>query len=476
MAMLYLIPLAFLLQTWTVCDAQNVKVEPFVSGFVGQPATLRCQIVDPDRTLQITQVTWMKDPTTSKINLAVYNPDYGTNYPTDTGGRIHFRHVTDGDATLIIDRLEMADDGIYSCEFATYPDGNQDATTNLTVLAKPVNIGKAIPVKAGHTEVPVAMCASVAGKPPASITWSEGSGNVSETTIKHNNGTFTVKSDYMLIPSGENNGERLTCVINQKALERPQTIPITLSVQYLPIVIIEGYDENWYRGREHASLTCSAKANPQASNYKWLMNGEPLPSNVQVDGHQLTVKGVDYSVNGTFTCQATNNMGTGRAKLDIVVRDKQLPQPSNVGAIVGSVIGILALLAIIGLVVFFLRKRQSGEAGSYETKTRVFGARNGAPQPDYTYRPDSDSEKGPSATVTTGSTIVGQHTAEGEKLLTSEAQDYENGKGEDYDEDLGSSKGPALTLPDHRRDEMQMEDDMESQRDGSIISKRAVYV
>ncbi|XP_048476492.1 nectin-2-like isoform X2 [Rhincodon typus] len=363
MATLHLIPLALLLQMWTVCDAQNVKVEPFVYGFVGQQATLRCQIVDPDSTLQITQVTWMKDPTTSKINLAVYNPDYGINYPTDTGGRIRFRQVNNRDATLIIDRLEMADDGIYSCEFATYPDGNQDATTNLTILAKPVNIGKAIPAKAGHTEVPVAMCVSLAGKPPASITWSEGSGNISETVIAHGNGTFTVKSEYMLIPSGENNGEQLTCVIRQKALEQPQTIPIILSVQYAPIVIIEGYDENWYQGREHASLTCTAKANPQASNYKWLMNGQRLPSTVQVDGHQLTVKDVDYSVNGTFTCEATNNLGTGRAKMDIVVRETPMESGSTTGAIVGGIIAAIVILTVlVTAVLIFKRQRKNTDA------------------------------------------------------------------------------------------------------------------
>ncbi|XP_060708709.1 nectin-1-like isoform X1 [Hemiscyllium ocellatum] len=483
MATLYLIPFVLLLQTWSVCDAQNVKVEPFIYGYVGNQAVLRCQFVDPDNSLQVTQITWMKNPTTTKVNLAVYNPDFGVNYPTDTGGRIHFRQVTNMDATLIIDRLEMEDDGIYSCEFATYPDGNQDATTNLTILAKPENSGKTILVQAGHAEVPVARCVSANGKPPATISWSGGSeGNVSETITKNSDGTFTVTSEYLMIPTGDNNGEKLTCVVMQQALDRPVTIPIELSVQYAPIVSIEGYDENWYLNREHASLTCSAKANPQALTYKWLLNGEPLPSSIHVDGHQLTVQDVSYVVNGTFTCEVTNTMGTGRAKMDVVVREKRLPQASNVGAIVGGVIGgILALLLIAGLVAYFLHKRQRGAAGSYETKKRVFGTGNGAPQPEYTYRPDSDSERVPSGTVTTSSTVVGHHTGEAEKLLTSEAPDYENFKSsqeeeDNDDEELGSSKGPALSLPGHPRDEIQMEDDMESQRDGSIISKRAVYV
>ncbi|XP_043539236.1 nectin-2-like isoform X2 [Chiloscyllium plagiosum] len=361
MATLYLIPFVLLLQTWTVCDAQNVKVEPFIYGYVGNQAILRCQFVDPDNSLQVTQITWMKNPTTSKVNLAVYNPDFGINYPTDTGGRIHFRKVTNTDATLIIDRLEMADDGIYSCEFATYPDGNQDATTNLTILAKPENSGKTILVQAGHAEVPVARCVSANGKPPATINWSGGSeGNVSETVTKNNNGTFTVTSEYLMIPTGDNNGEKLTCVVMQQALDRPETIPITLSVQYAPIVSIEGYDENWYLDREHASLTCSAKANPQTLNYKWLLNGKPLPSSIQVDGHQLTVRDVSYIVNGTFTCEVTNSLGTGRAKMDVVVREDPVDSGSTTGAIVGGIIAAIVILTVlVTAVLIFKRQRKN---------------------------------------------------------------------------------------------------------------------
>ncbi|XP_041032647.1 nectin-1-like isoform X1 [Carcharodon carcharias] len=469
------------LNLWAVSDAQNVKVERNVFGYVGHQAVLRCQIVDLDNSLQVTQITWMKDPASAKINLAVYNPDLGTNYPTDTGGRIHFRQPSDRDATLVIERLEMADEGMYSCEFATYPDGNQEAATNLTILAKPTNDGTAIVVKAGPAEVPVAVCNSANGKPAASISWSGNvEGNASYVTTKNSDGTFTVKSEYKAVPSGEIDGVQITCSVNQQTLKQPAAIPITLSVQYVPIVIIEGYDDNWYLGRDHASLTCSAKANPSAKSYTWLMNGEAVPSSAHVVGHQLTVNKVTYAVNGTFTCQVTNSLGEGRAKMDVLVREQEVAQSSNARAIAGGVIGgILALLLIIFLVGFFLHKQQSGAAGSYDPKRRVFGTGNGAPQPDYTYRPDSDSEKGPSVTVTPSTTVEGHHSGEAENLLTSEPHDYENYKSREGDEEEGESgipRGPVVPLPGLHRDEVQMEDDMESQRDGSIISKRAVYV
>ncbi|XP_038669371.1 nectin-1-like [Scyliorhinus canicula] len=471
------------LHIWSVCNAQNVKVEPNVFGYVGMQAVLRCQFVDPDNSLQVTQVTWMKDPAGSKTNLAVYNPDLGTHYPTDTAGRIHFRLPSIKDATLEIERLEMGDDGVYSCEFATYPDGNQEAATNLTILAKPENKGNPVLVTAGLTEVPMAMCTSANGKPPASISWSRNViGNVTDTVTKNSDGTFTVNSEFRAVPSGEMDGVKMTCEVRQQTLEQPEVIPITLSVKYIPIVIIEGYDDNWYVGREHASLTCSAKANPPASTYTWLMNGEPVPSSVTVNGHQLTVTGVTYDVNGTFTCQVTNNLGEGRSKVDVLVREQEVVQPTNAGAIAGGVIGgILALLLIVCLVGYFLHKRRSGDGGSYDTKRRVFGTGNGAPQPDYTYRPDSDSEKGPSATVTASTTVEGNHVREDENLLMSEPPDYENYKNREEDEEdegrePGFPRGSTIPLPGHHRDEMQMEDDMESQRDGSFISKKAVYV
>ncbi|XP_072325084.1 nectin-2-like isoform X2 [Scyliorhinus torazame] len=349
------------LHIWSVCNAQNVKVEPNVYGYVGRQAVLRCQFIDPDNALQVTQVTWMKDPASSKINLAVYNPELGTHYPTDTAGRIHFRLPSIKDATLEIERLEMGDDGVYSCEFATYPDGNQEATTNLTILAKPKNQGSPVLVTAGLAEVPMAMCTSANGKPPASISWSRNViGNITDTLTKNSDGTFTVNSEFRAVPSGEMDGVKMTCEVRQQTLERPDVIQITLSVKYIPIVIIEGYDDNWYVGREHASLTCSAKANPPASTYTWLMNGEPVPGSVTVNGHQLTVTDVTYDVNGTFTCQVTNDLGEGRSKMDVLVRETPQESGSTTGAIVGGIIAAIVILTVlVTAVLIFKRQRKN---------------------------------------------------------------------------------------------------------------------
>ncbi|XP_072122192.1 nectin 1b-like isoform X2 [Mobula birostris] len=452
-----------------VAVAQHVKVEPAVFGYVGNQVVLRCQFVDPDSNIEVTQVTWVKDPSGAKQNLAVHNPHFGTNYPVDTKERIHFRNASLTDASLVIDHLLMTDDGIYSCEFATYPEGNQEAATNLTVLAKPRTSGNPLLVSSGKSPVPVASCIAAHGKPPASIIW-RGTvpGNATMELTQNADGTTTVTSQYQAVPSSELDGMTLECVVTHQTLERPDVINIALTIHYPPIVTIEGYDDNWYLDREHASLTCNVKANPAVTSYRWYMNGGDLPSKVRAMGHQLTVDQVTYQVNGTFSCEASNTLGKTRDSINILVREHKAAVTSNAGAIAGGVIGgILALLLLACLAGFLLqRRRRGGEAaGSYDPKTRVFGDGNGAARADFTYRPDSDSEKGPSLEPTTPTTTVNA-AAEMENLLQSPApmDNYYQDEEEEEDEKVPISSDPTL------------EDDMESQRDGSIISKKAVYV
>uniref|UniRef100_UPI00398EA935 nectin-2-like isoform X1 n=1 Tax=Pristiophorus japonicus TaxID=55135 RepID=UPI00398EA935 len=363
--------LAFIcLHILAVCQAQHVKVELEVTGFLGSQAILRCQFVDPDESLKVTQVSWMKDSAGTKVNLAVYNPEYGTHYAPAYEGRIQFRQVSLRDATLVIGQLEMGDDGIYSCEFATYPDGNQEAATNLTILVEPVNSGKALLVKAGPAEVPLAVCTSANGKPAASITWKRDvAGNVSTTQTKNTDGTITVKSHFTAVPSGMLDGETVTCEVTQRTLEQAASIPIALSVQYSPIVTIEGYDGNWYLKREHASLTCNVKANPAATEYKWLMNGGPVPDSVEVKGHQLTVTEVTYDFNGTITCEAVNSIGEGHDKMDIIVRESPMESGSTTGAIVGGIIAAIVILTVLVTAVLIFknqRKNVTAEDDEFE--------------------------------------------------------------------------------------------------------------
>lgn len=47
----------------------------------------------------------------------------------------------------------------------------------------------------------------------------------------------------------------------------------------------------------------------------------PLPPNVETKGDCLLITHVDYSLNGTWVCEATNALGKGSGKVTVVVKE-----------------------------------------------------------------------------------------------------------------------------------------------------------
>ncbi|KAK9394391.1 nectin-1-like [Crotalus adamanteus] len=460
-----------------VVFAQQVTVNHEVTGYLGKKAVLPCNIVVTEPEVQVSQVTWVKEIEGRRQNVAVHHPKHGQNYPVERNSRrIHFHVPSLTDATLVIEHLLMTDEGTYSCEFATYPHGNEIGTTNLIVLAKPTSSAAAEEVKASNVEQPVAVCTSANGKPPARITWqSKLNGNSSVETTNNPDGTVTVTSRYNLIPTKEANEQQITCLVEHVALPQAESFPVQLSILYAPEVAIEGYDDNWYLTRNDAILVCSARGNPTPVDFFWTTTNGPLPKSVEVQGHRLLVRKVDYTVNTTFICQATNRVGQVSTQQIILVRDQPVKSQSrNVGALAGGIVGGILALAILGIIVFFILHRRHARAskGSFDPKTRPFG--NGTAQPPKHDFTELDRPLKP---------------ATGRKP---EDEDDE----EDYREEEREERRhpPYGYAPRHREDEEERfdqlgpilrfspdphgyeYDDMESQHDGSIISKTAVYV
>ncbi|XP_067317253.1 nectin-2-like isoform X1 [Anolis sagrei] len=340
---------------------QTVRVRDEVTGFLGQEAVLPCHFVKAAPDIKVSQVTWMKEASGRKQNVAVYHPEHGPSFPMDREGtRIRFRTPSLEDTTLVIGPLRLDDEGTYFCEFATYPGGNQDGVTHLIVLAKPTNTAEAQEVKVSSLEQPVATCTSAHGKPPARITWQSSlGGNASVSEVTNADGTVTVTSHYRLVPSKEANGQRITCVVEHKALPQPEALPVTLSILYPPEVSIVGYDDNWYLSRNEAMLTCRADGNPMPTEFIWSTSSGPLPKTVTVQGGNLLVQNVDASVNTTFICQATNRVGQVATEQVIFVRDKpNLQGAGTTGGIIGGLIAGIVALAVVATGVLICRQQQ----------------------------------------------------------------------------------------------------------------------
>uniref|UniRef100_A0A8C3HNB6 Nectin cell adhesion molecule 2 n=1 Tax=Chrysemys picta bellii TaxID=8478 RepID=A0A8C3HNB6_CHRPI len=461
----------------TVVLTQRVKVRNEVTGYVGDEAMLQCLFPATSPDIKVSQVTWMKEMGGKKQNVAVYLPDHKPNFPLDNSGRIRFLNVSLQDATLIIQPLRMSDEGTYVCEFATYPHGNEDGVTTLSILARPTNTAESRKVVAGNTTIPVAVCTSANGKPPAQIKWlSTLPGNFNASEMTNGDGTVTVTSQFNMVPTAAADQQQITCVISQRTLAS-LTNSSALSTDP-PQVTIDGYDDNWYVSRSEAVLRCAAKGNPKPTQYSWsttrlcmeappqMTKGSPRPSPCPQRLHPRlfcpAARGEQHPLPEAWRVTPCPRLFS--------TPEHPMKLQSSAGAVAGGLVGGILALALLGALVFFLLRRRRARPplkGVYDPTTRVFG--NGAaPPPNLIYRPDSELDRPLKATPGEG--------APGERPGP---YSYPGQRHEEEEEERLDEVGPMLRLsahPGHGASSGYEEDDMESQHDGSIISKTAVYV
>ncbi|CAL8304915.1 unnamed protein product [Gadus morhua 'NCC'] len=334
---------------------QSVDMDVDRSGYVGSKVDLRCRFLNSVPPVKISQVTWQKVVNGSKQNVAIANPSLGVSVAPAYRDRVAFKSAAVRrrapvleDTTLTFSSLRLADDAAYICEYTTFPAGNREGTVNLTVYARPTTkMSLSTPTlvaRANNVRTPVATCTSANGKPPAIIRWeTRVPGEATSTEFRNSDGTFTVQSEYAMVPSKDTHQEVLTCVTTYN--DEVFTDSVTLDIQYEPDVSVEGFDGNWYLNRENVQLSCQANANPRVSLYQWKRVNGTIPSNVEIQDNTLTFSGpLTYDLEGTYACEATNGIGTRAASVEVVIIEKPLPQVAT-----GDVISVIALLLAAGV-------------------------------------------------------------------------------------------------------------------------------
>nr|XP_004572706.1 nectin-2 isoform X2 [Maylandia zebra] len=364
----WLVAVAVLLAAQEI-GAPKVQVAEELEAYPTESVELSCQFNDGGGLTKLTQVSWIWEPSDGhRDNIAVYHPVYGQSFPNVAfKDRVVFLHNSLENPSIRISNLRMSDAGRYTCEYATYPTGNEQGTTTLIMLSKPKNSANGVTVQAGTKSVVVARCEAADAKPAATIEWlAPVGGNHSTSTTSGPDGTVTVRSEYRLVPTPADNGREVICRVNQKTQKQPWVYPIKLSVEYLPSVSIEGYDHNWYVGRSDATLVCLANANPEPTTITWTAASGPLPETVVVEGNKLTVRKVDDAVNTTFICEVKNRLGSSRNQITTVVieEERQLIQGPSTGAVIGAILGALIFICIVIIgTIFFIRNRQEDAEG-----------------------------------------------------------------------------------------------------------------
>ncbi|XP_054650054.1 nectin cell adhesion molecule 1b isoform X1 [Dunckerocampus dactyliophorus] len=352
-------------------SAQMVQMDSSKSGFVGSQVELRCIFINSSPPVKISQVTWQKLLNGTKQNVAIANPALGVSVLSPFKERVSFkqaavRHRTPSleDTTIVFSNLQLHDEAAYICEYTTFPAGNRENMVNLTVFARPMTrmtlTTPTIVARAQRRKMTVATCVSANGKPPSVIKWDtrlKGEATFQET--RNQNGTVTVRSNYVIVPGRETHKQKLTCIVTYRNERFADSV--VLNVQYEPEVKIEGFDGNWYLNRQNVQLTCRADANPPVTIYQWkLLNGS-LPSNVEIRNNSLFFKGaVTYDLAGTYVCDATNGIGTRTGIVDVNITEKPMARgpPGGVIGILGGIVAIGLIIGVAVTVVMVHRRQQ----------------------------------------------------------------------------------------------------------------------
>lgn len=131
--------------------AQDVRVRmpPEVQGRLGDTVQLPCHLLSQGPEGNVSQVTWQRlDPPKESQSVAAFHPSHGLSFPSPQFGKERLSFLTMGqstgprqapemrDATLVLRGLTVEDEGNYSCEFATFPQGTSRGVTWLRAIGE----------------------------------------------------------------------------------------------------------------------------------------------------------------------------------------------------------------------------------------------------------------------------------------------------------------------------------------------------
>ncbi|XP_016897092.1 nectin 1a isoform X2 [Cynoglossus semilaevis] len=364
---------------------QKVEMDDDRWGYVDSKVDLRCRFINSSPPVKISQVTWQKLVNGTKQNVAIANPSLGVSVAPPYKDRVAFKNAAVRrrtpnleDTTITFSSLRLTDESTYICEYTTFPAGNRENTVNLSVYVRPTTqMSLSTPTlvaRSSNQRTPVATCISANGKPPGSIRWeAKVPGEVTTREYKNPDGTFTIQSDYILVPSKESHKETLTCVTTYN--DEVFTDSVTLDIQYEPDVSVEGFDGNWYLNRENVQLSCRADANPAVSLFQWRLVNGSMPSNAEIRDNVVIFKGpVTYDLQGIYVCDATNSIGTQSGSVEVSIIEKPLPQIAT-----SDVISVIALLLAAGVLmgititvlILKIRTKKDGPSNSSTSKKKA---------------------------------------------------------------------------------------------------------
>ncbi|KFP75784.1 Transmembrane and immunoglobulin domain-containing protein 1, partial [Acanthisitta chloris] len=156
-------------------------------------------------------------------------------------------------------------------------------------------------------------------------------------------------SNICISPVNESdNGVTFTCKL---ARDKSVQVSVILDVQFPPH--LSGEESHQIEEDKDVTLSCNSKSNPQAQAV-WYMNNTTLT--LQQSRHQLyqtsevsqlSIRKVQKSDNGTYTCVVKSSLGEGRKDFHLIVEDKKPVFPKE--AVIAAVV-VVTVTVIFGIV------------------------------------------------------------------------------------------------------------------------------
>ncbi|XP_007941319.1 carcinoembryonic antigen-related cell adhesion molecule 1-like, partial [Orycteropus afer afer] len=266
--------------------------------------------------------------------------------------------------TLTIHNVTRNDKGPYECATWNPVSANRSDPFTLNISYgpdTPIILPSAPHYLVGAT---LSLSCQAASNPPAQYFWSI-------------SGRYLQSTQVLSVPNiNMSDNGNYTCLAYNNATGRNRTTVKTVTVsESLTKPSIHGNNSTVTENEGPLNLTCLT--NDTGISIQWIHNGQSLQLTERMaltqDNSTLTINPVRREDAGAYQCEVSNPVSHNRSDLFrlTVNYDPSAPGSSGLsgGAIAGIVIGVLAGVALIGGLVYFLYVRKTGGAGDQREHT-----------------------------------------------------------------------------------------------------------